>query len=165
MARIQKMNELRQQQQAQDSSDIVSAKPSKSSSFIQVSENNLPSKLLETKTNLKTVSYKPVAKQTKDKPKSNANLSSEPKSKEMFSSNTNSHGSLKENNLQKNDLVGAIMINMSNQNFNNQNLSTKPNASSDFRYSIDNFIARIVTWRFVWLIEQGILDFFYSREI
>ena len=162
MARIEKITELRQQPQAQNLSVVLPIKlgPSKSIKSpsklysIQASENDflslttMQSKLLDTKAGLDTnnMSWKSDVKPSK--------------SKEKFSPDTNSHKSLKGNYLQKNDVVGAIMNKINKQNFPILNSNSKINLSSDFKYSIEYFIARIVAWRFIWLIEQGILNCF-----
>lgn len=171
MARIQKVKE--QQQQMQQAQHDLSAKSSKSvtlptkpthSNQKQISEINnptsghvMPSRPLEPKTNLNNtnntnnVSYKPVYKQSVSSDLSK--LLAQPKPlKESIPPN----GML----LQKNDVVGAIMTNINKQSVPNPDAirkkNEKMNASTEPKYSIDNFISRIVSWRFVWLIEQGI---------
>jgi len=103
--------------------------------------------------------------------KSNGSLST--KSKSIADTNWSSNRT--DETLPKNDVVTPIITSINKQQ-QQQNSDKKTNAKirpkQDYIYSIDNFIDRIVSWRFVWLMEQGIyfLNFFsfiyrYKRPI
>ena len=62
--------------------------------------------------------------------------------------------------LQRNDVLTSIMASIDKQQPNkHKKTNEKTRTTLDCTYSIDDFIARIVSWRFVWLSEQGITYF------